>query len=83
MKLLASMLLGPSGKASTMRGATLFVVMAIVGTWALVSVQKQQLQQLDPELVYMVLGALGIKAYQRRGEGREPAPNGSPGPAGT
>lgn len=73
MGTLAAILSGPSGKASTMRGATLLVVICIMGTWTAVSVKKWELQKLDAEQVALVLGAMGLKAYQRAGETKQPA----------
>lgn len=65
---LLTVLAGPSGKASTMRLSTLLVVVFIVGTWSVVSIQKQELQPMSAEQTTLVLGVLGIKAYQHTSE---------------
>lgn len=72
---LLSFLAGPSGKGSSMRVLTCVVVCAIVGTWAWVSVRKETLQPMDPEHTALVLGALGIKAYQRKSETTKQKPD--------
>lgn len=65
---LLTVLAGPSGKQSTMRAASLFTVVVVIGTWSWVSIRKQSLQPIDPEHAALVLGVLGIKAYQRKTE---------------
>jgi len=56
------------GAPSSTRIITAFVVLAVVGTWALISLEKKALQPLSPEQVLLVLGAMGFKVLQR---GRE------------
>ena len=51
-----------------MRFAMVFIVVVVLGTWAWVSIQKGELQSIDTEVMGIVLGALGIKAYQRGNE---------------
>jgi len=53
------------GSPSTMRVATLLIVVVVMGVWAYTSVQAGTLQPLSTEQVSAVLGALGIKAWQR------------------
>lgn len=65
---LLSVLAGPSGKASTMRLSTILVVVLVVGTWSIVSVQKQELQPMSAEHTALVLGVLMTKAYQHTSE---------------
>lgn len=69
MRFLTQMLSGMSGEPSTMRVLTTIVVVAIMGAWLVVSIQKNELQPLSYEQVGVVLGALGLKAWQRGKEG--------------
>lgn len=64
----ATLLLGPSGKASSMRAATLLVVATIMFTWSFISVRKLELQPLSETEVALVIGSLGVKAWQRSKE---------------
>lgn len=69
--LLLNFLAGPSGKTSSMRVATLLVVVGVLGPWAWVYVESGGAQQLDNDMVLLVLGALGIKGWQRSVEQRD------------
>lgn len=65
MKFLAQMFSEPGGSPSSTRALTGLVCVCVVGTWTLVSVRKVELQKMDPELVMLVIGALGVKSWQR------------------
>ncbi len=71
MKFLTETLSGNDGSPSTMRVLTSLIVLGVIGAWATVSIQKHELQTLSPEHVAIVLGALGLKAWQR---GKEEPP---------
>lgn len=58
-----------SGRPSSMRAMSALVCVTIVGVWAAVSVERRELQPLSPEQTMLVLGALGVKAWQRGKEG--------------
>lgn len=57
------------GNPSTMRIATLLVVGCVMGVWVTLSIKAGTIQPLSPEQVAAVLGALGLKAWQRGREG--------------
>jgi hypothetical protein len=59
------------GSPSTMRAATLLIVGIVMGVWAWTSIKAGAPQPLSTEQVGAVLGALGIKAWQR---GKEESP---------
>lgn len=63
---------GTGESMSTMRVCSLVIVLGVVGGWLEVSIAQQALQTLSPEHVGLVLGALGIKAWQRGRENPEP-----------
>jgi hypothetical protein len=67
VKFLATMLSedGSGASASTMRVASLLVVLFILAPRCWVAVQSGTIPSLSTEEVGMVLGTLGIKAYQR------------------
>lgn len=70
-------LLSESGSAetvSTMRVCSLLVVLATLGTWTVVSIQQKAIQPFSAEMVALVTGTLGIKAWQR-GKENVPTPN--------
>lgn len=71
MNFLVPLLAGTSGKPSTMRMATLSIVVAVLGTWSYVSVVKQELQILPESVVVVVVAALGSKLAQRSVEQKE------------
>ena len=73
MNFFAKVLAESDGNPSTMRFATLLISSTILAGWLYVTVKTAVLQPLTTEQVALVLGALGIKAYQR---GKEAAPNG-------
>ena len=67
------------GSPSTMRFATLIIVGAVMGVWCYTSIKAGAPQPLSAEHVTAVLGALGIKAWQRgKEEGSAPAPGDPP-----
>jgi len=68
---LFSFLTGPSGKTSSMRVMAFGVVSLTMLTWAWVSIRKEALQPMDPELMALVLGAMGIQTAQKRIEGKK------------
>lgn len=68
---LFSFLAGPSGKTSSMRVMAFGVVSLVMLTWAWVSVRKEALQPMDPELMALVLGAMGIQTAQKKIEGQK------------
>ena len=63
---------GTAQSVSTMRVCSVLVVCAVLGAWAWVSISRAELQPLSTEQVAMVLGALGIKAWQRGKETTTP-----------
>jgi hypothetical protein len=65
VKFFAEIFAERSGKVSNTRVITMFVCVCVIGTWALVSIEKLELQELSAEQVAMVLGAMGLKAWQR------------------
>ena len=67
MKFLSAMLSedGSPDNISTMRVCSALCVVVVLGTWAAVSIQQKALQPLTAEQTAIVLGALGIKAWQR------------------
>jgi|GEM_PF-5842419 len=69
MTALLSFLKGPSGKTSSMRVMAFGVVFMVMTTWSWVSVRKEALQPMDPELMALVLGAMGIQTAQKKIEG--------------
>lgn len=71
MNFLVTALSGMSGEPSTMRLATIIIVTCVMGTWMVTSIQNGIMVPLDKELVYLVLGTLGVKAWQR---GKETSP---------
>jgi len=68
---LVSFLAGPSGKTSSMRVMAFGVVSMVMLTWAWVSIRKEMLQPMDPELMALVLGAMGIQTAQKKIEGQK------------
>ena len=77
--LLTSLIAEGDGNPSTMRVATLFIVGVVMGVWAYTSIKAGAPQPLSTEQVGAVLGALGIKAWQR-GKEEGPQDNGTTGP---
>lgn len=71
------MLSEPDGTPSSMRALNLIIVVVVLGVWAMVSVETVKLQPLSPEMTLIVLGSLGIKAFQR---GKETSSGGSAPP---
>lgn len=65
MNFLARTLAESDGNPSTMRFATILIAGAIIAGWLYVTVKTSVLQPLAPEHVGLVLGTLGIKAWQR------------------
>jgi hypothetical protein len=68
------MLSESDGSPSSMRVLNVFIVVAVLGCWAAVTIHNWQLQPLSVEHMGLVLGALGIKAWQRgkeNGNGNE------------
>lgn len=63
-----SALTGPSGKISANRSLTAIVVLCVMGTWATVSIQKREIQQLSKEEVALVLGTLLNQSYHKAQE---------------
>lgn len=72
MNFLLQTVSGMDGSPSTMRVLTALITLAVVGAWAYVSIVKKELQPLSAEQVSIVLGALGLKAYQRGKETPQP-----------
>lgn len=64
-------LLSENGNVSTMRVLTILVVGTIMVNWTIITAKTGVLQNLTPDQMGLVLGALGIKAVQRKFE--EPA----------
>lgn len=76
MKLLLSMLSEDGGgqSVSTMRVAALLVVCGILAPRIALAIQTGTLPELSSQEVTLILGALGIKALQRKVENTEEAP---------
>lgn len=72
MNLLLAMLSedGDAKSLSTMRVCAVLVVLMVMCTWAAVSIQKGEMQALSIEQIALVLGVLGVKAFQRGQEGK-------------
>lgn len=64
---------GSGQSVSTMRVCALLVVGCVMGAWAVVSIKAGALQAISPEQLGLVLGVLGLKAWQR-GKENEPTP---------
>ncbi len=51
--------------------ATMFIMLlastSIIVTWTIVSLMKVEMQKLTPEQVAMLLGTMGLQAWQKRG----------------
>jgi hypothetical protein len=71
MNFITQALSGMSGEPSTMRLCTVIIVICVMGSWTYTSIANQFLVPLSPEHLGLVLGALGIKAWQR---GKETSP---------
>ena len=71
---------GTPESVSTMRVCSLVVVLGVIGAWAVVSVQRAELQPLSAEHVSMVLGVLSAKAWQRGREHQSTANSTPPTP---
>jgi hypothetical protein len=65
MRFLAAMFSEPGGSPSSTRALTAVVCICVVGSWTFVSLTKRELQKMDPELVMLVIGAMGVKVWQR------------------
>jgi len=74
MKFFADMLSEGDGSPSTMRVLNVVIVVVVLGCWAVVTIHSWQLQPITVEQMGLVLGAMGIKAWQR---GKEVNGNGS------
>ena len=57
-----------NGQLSTMRILTVFVVVSVIGTWCAMSIMQGQFIEIPMQSVGLVLGSLGLKGWQRRGE---------------
>ena len=62
---LISILHGPSGKISAMRGMSIITVLTILSVWAYVSIMKLQMQTFDETTLAMFAVAFGGKLLQR------------------
>ena len=62
---LLSFLRGPSGKTSSMRVMSFYVVFLVMTTWAWISIRKQELQPMSPELMGAVLVTMGIQVAHK------------------
>jgi hypothetical protein len=63
--MLKEMLSESGGGLSTMRIVISVVIFVIVGTWAQHCIRTETLVGFDYEEVAMVIGLLGVKAYQK------------------
>jgi hypothetical protein len=79
MKFFSDMLSEGDGSPSTMRVLNLLIVAVVLGCWSAVSIHKWELQPLSVEEMGLILGALGMKAWQR---GREANPSANAGNLG-
>ena len=68
MNVLLAFLAGPSSKISSMRVNTTLIVFLIMSVWTYVSVRKVELQPFSEFHVVALLGAMGLKAYQKKVE---------------
>jgi len=64
-----------NGKPSSTRVLSALVCVLVMGVWAEVSVKKNELQPLSGEQVAMVIGAMGLKVWQRGREEKSQIPN--------
>lgn len=78
MKFFADMLSEGDGSPSTMRVLNVAIVVVILGCWGAVTIHRWELQPLSVEQMGLILGALGLKAWQR---GKETNGNGTKPPA--
>jgi ribose/xylose/arabinose/galactoside ABC-type transport system permease subunit len=69
MKFLAAMFSEAGGAPSSTRALAAMVTVCVVGTWAAVSLRKNELQPMSAELVMLVGVALCAKVWQRGKEG--------------
>lgn len=65
---------GMDGSTSSIRVLTALCVGVVMLVWADISITKGEMQPFSYEQVAIVLGSLGIKAYQRGKEGKPPEP---------
>ncbi len=65
MGFLKMLLSEDNGNPSTMRVVVALVVLIMVGTWAYVSISNKALAPMSVEEVGLMLGAMGIKAFQK------------------
>jgi hypothetical protein len=62
-----------NGNLSSMRLLTAFIVVAVIGTWAVVSLRTNAVASLDWQAVGAVIGAMAAKAWQKEKEHALPA----------
>lgn len=67
------------GAPSTMRVLSCIVIINIMAVWSYLSITTATFIQLDYDIIFLILGVLGVKAYQRKIEGesceKEPKEN--------
>lgn len=68
MKRLMEFLQEDNGNNSSMRLLAIFVTLTIIGTWAVISLCKMEVQHLDWTTVAAMVGTIFAKAYQRGNE---------------
>jgi hypothetical protein len=72
MKFLADMVSEGDGSPSTMRVLNVVIVLAVIGCWSAVTIHRWELQPLSAEQMGLILGAMGIRAWQRGRESSTP-----------
>jgi hypothetical protein len=65
MNFFATMFSESSGRPSSMRFMSFLVLAVILGCWADVTIRKNEMQPLTFEQMGLVLGAMGIKVWQK------------------
>lgn len=78
MNWLSQLLSETDGNPSTMRFATMIIVLAVMANWTYLTIHTGQMQNLTPEQLGLLLGTLGIKAFQRKAEQPPDAPASNP-----
>lgn len=80
MNFLKTLVSDDTGAASTMRVATLLVIVAVLTNWVYLTIHIGYPQPLDWQTATMVIGTLGAKAVQSKFESQSepPAPPAQP-----
>ena len=63
--MLHKLLSDPLGNLSSTRLGFLVVVGVFMGVWAYLSVKNNQMQTVDTDQLFVLLGSFGFKVYQK------------------